>query len=268
MRCRVGELGFGLEVLGGDLVGRSAVQHALAPGVVGLVEAAQQLFQGTVRVDVDAQHLGADTAVEALHHAIRLRRAWLCVTVLGAKAFAGLGESRGEAAAVIGQHVGKPERECRGGFAQEGDGTSFGFVVLDREVVGARVAVNGDEQVSLAPFAVAGLQFEQVLDVGVDEAKVIVAEGALALCRFVRGGLGPAVQPFGLEGTPDAVTVEVRRCVTTNVRSSSGKLVTRRRVQTMARSSSVAFQGSQWRRAERSRQPATPRLRHLRTVWR
>ena len=57
-----------------------------------------------------------------------------------------------------------------------------------------------------------------------------------------------------------------RKWQTTTVRSSSGKLVACRRVQTMARSSSVAFQGSWCGRAERSRQSLAPRSRHLRTV--
>ena len=164
MRCRVGEFGFGFEVLGYDLVGCFAVQHALAPGVVGLVEAAQQLLQGTVRVDVDAQHVGADASVEALHHAVRPRRARLCVAALGAKALAGFGKGRGEAAAVVGQHMGKPKRESGRSLAQEGDGTPFGLVVLSRKrnafrrdgkMDGARAAVDGHEQVALAPFAVA-----------------------------------------------------------------------------------------------------------------
>src|SRR3954465_4543700 len=50
------------------------------------------------------------------------------------------------------------------------------------------------------------------------------------------------------------------------VRSSSGKPVARRRAQTTARSSSLAFQGSLRGRLERSRQSSAPRLRHLRTV--
>jgi hypothetical protein len=50
-----------------------------------------------------------------------------------------------------------------------------------------------------------------VLDVDVDEAEVIVFEGALALCGPLRHRLGAAVQPFGLEDTPDAVAVEVRQ---------------------------------------------------------
>ena len=183
MWCRIGELGVGLEVPGDDLVGCFAAQHALAPGVVGLVEAAQQLFQGTVRVDVDAQHFGANPGIEALHHAAAangsavsagLRRAWLYMAILDAKALAGLGEGRGEAAAVVGQHMGEPKRKGSCGLAQEGDGAPLGFVVLDGEVDGTRATVDGDEQVSLAAFAVAGLQLGQVLDVDMDEAEVVV----------------------------------------------------------------------------------------------
>jgi hypothetical protein len=44
------------------------------------------------------------------------------------------------------------------------------------------------------------------------------------------------------------------------------KPVARRSSHTTARSSSLAFQGSLWGWAERSRQSSGPRLRHLRTV--
>src|SRR3954465_10677361 len=57
-----------------------------------------------------------------------------------------------------------------------------------------------------------------------------------------------------------------RKCRTTKVRSSSGKPVARRRAQTTARSSPLPFHGSLGGRLDRSRQSATPRLRHLRTV--
>ena len=57
------------------------------------------------------------------------------------------------------------------------------------------------------------------------------------------------------------------------MKSSSGKPVARRKAQTMARSSSLALQGSLGGRDERSWQSAGPRLRHLRivavdTLWR
>ena len=117
--------------------------------------------------------------------------------------------------------MGEPKREGRGGLAQEGDGAPFGFVVLDREVDGARAAVDGNEQVSLAPFAVAGLQLGQVLEVDVDEAEVVVMECALALGGLVGDRLWSAVQSFGLEDAPDAVAVEVRQ----EMRDDEGEVV-------------------------------------------
>jgi hypothetical protein len=54
--------------------------------------------------------------------------------------------------------------------------------------------------------------------------------------------------------------------MTTKVRSSRGKPVARRSAQTIARSSSLAFQRSLCGRAERSWQASGPRLRHLRIV--
>jgi len=94
----------------------------------------------------------------ALDHAVGLGRAGPDVAVLRAKAGAGFGERRAEAAAVVGQHVGQAEGERRAGLAQGGDGAVLGFVVLDGEMDGARAAVDGDEQAALAPLAVAGLQ--------------------------------------------------------------------------------------------------------------
>ena len=150
-------------MLGDDSVGCLAVQHALAPGIVGGVEAAQKLFELAVRVDGSAEHFRADAAVEALDQTVGLRPLGASVTILCAETLAGLGEGRGGAAAIVGQHMGEPEGKGGCGLAQEGDGALFGFVVLDGEVDGARVAVDGHEQVSLAPFAVAGLQLGQVL---------------------------------------------------------------------------------------------------------
>ena len=47
----VGELATSLETLGDDPVRRFAVEHALAPGVVGGVATAQQLFEVLVEGD-------------------------------------------------------------------------------------------------------------------------------------------------------------------------------------------------------------------------
>ena len=57
-----------------------------------------------------------------------------------------------------------------------------------------------------------------------------------------------------------------RKCRTTKLGWSGEKLMARRRLQKMARSSSEACQGSQCGWAERSRHSGAPRLRLLRTV--
>ena len=164
-----------------------------------------------MRVEGDLQHLGADPAVEALHHAVRLRRARLGVAALGAELGASSGESRREAAAVVGQHVGELERERRRGFSEKGDGAPFRLVVLDGQVDGAGPAVDGDEQIALAPLAIGRLQLRQVLDVDVHEAEVVVAESALSLGGAVGRELDPAVQPLALQDAKDAVAVEMRQ---------------------------------------------------------
>lgn len=50
-----------------------------------------------------------------------------------------------------------------------------------------------------------------MLDVDVQEAEVVVLEGALSLGGAVGNDLGPAVQPFGLQDAENAVAVEVRQ---------------------------------------------------------
>jgi len=57
MRLGVGELAPRLEAFEDDLVGRLAVQHALATGVVGGAEAAQQPLELSVGPDGDGQVL-------------------------------------------------------------------------------------------------------------------------------------------------------------------------------------------------------------------
>ena len=143
MRLGIDQLSPGLEALGDDLIRRLAVQHALAPGVVGGVEAAQRMLEVAVGMDGDAQHLAPDPAVEALHHAVGVGRARLGVAVLRAEFGAGPGEGGRGAAAVVGQRMGEAEGEG-GGLAEEGDGALPGFVVLDGEVDGAGAPVDGD----------------------------------------------------------------------------------------------------------------------------
>src|SRR3954470_3779620 len=101
------------------------------------------------------------------------------------------------------------EGQGSGRFAQESDGTGFGFVVLDGEMDRARAAVDGDGEIALAPFAIGGLQLGQVLDVDMHEAEVIVLEGALAFGGLRRCWLGAAIEALGPEDAPDAVAVEV-----------------------------------------------------------
>jgi hypothetical protein len=70
MWLRMGKFATGFEAFGDDLVGGPAVEHALAAGVVGGIEAAQQPLEVAVGVDGDAQHLAANAAVEALGQAV------------------------------------------------------------------------------------------------------------------------------------------------------------------------------------------------------
>src|SRR5215210_3325484 len=133
------------------------------------------------------------------------------MAVLGAEFGADPGEGGGEAAAVVGQHVGEAEGDGGGGLTEEGDGALLGLVVFDGEVDGAGAPVNGDVEVALPPFAVGGLQLGQVLDVDMDEAEVVVLELALATFGPVRGRRWPPAQSFGPQDAPDAVAVEVRQ---------------------------------------------------------
>ena len=211
MRLGVGQLAPGFEALGDDLIRRLAIEHALPAGVVGGVEAAQQLLEIPVRIDGNAQHLAADAAIEALHHAIGLRRVGSGVPIRRTELGTDFGEGRGEATAVISQHVGQAEREGGGCLAQEGNGALLGLVVLDGEMDRARAAVDGDVEIALAPLAIGGLQLWQVLDVDVHKAEVIVLEGALAFGGLRRWRCGPAVEAFGPEDAPDAVAIETRQ---------------------------------------------------------
>jgi hypothetical protein len=154
----LGQGGLGDEPLGNHLIGCLAFQYTLAAGVVGGIEAAQKLFELIVRIDGDGEHFGDDAAIEPLDHAIGLRRAWLDMAIGGSEFGADLGKGLGEAAAVVCQYVCHANGQSRGRFAQESDGTGFGFVVLDGEVDRARAAVDGDVEIALAPFAIGGLQ--------------------------------------------------------------------------------------------------------------
>src|SRR5215204_4644793 len=70
----VGELGIGLHPSAHHLIRRDALQHALAPRIIGTVEALQQDLQIRMAVDRNPQHLPLHAAVEALDHAVGFGR--------------------------------------------------------------------------------------------------------------------------------------------------------------------------------------------------
>src|SRR5690349_2814411 len=110
----VGEAPLLPQTLSDDHLGRAPAQHALAAGVVGLVEAGEQPLQVAVAGDGDPEHLSLHAPVEALHRPVRARRAGLGLAVLDAELAAALLEAVGrEAGAAVGQQVRDPEREGR-----------------------------------------------------------------------------------------------------------------------------------------------------------
>ena len=72
MGVRTREFRLCLAPLSHDLVRPGAPQHALAAGIVGLMEAVKQGLE--IHVAVDRQHVTLKTAVEALRQAIAVRR--------------------------------------------------------------------------------------------------------------------------------------------------------------------------------------------------
>jgi hypothetical protein len=104
--------------------------------------------------DGDAEHVAPDPAVEPLDHAVRVGRVGPGGAVLRAERGAGLGKGGGEAAAVVGQHVGEAEREGGRGLPQKRDGAPLRLVVPDGEMDGTGAAIDGDVEVTLAPLAV------------------------------------------------------------------------------------------------------------------
>src|SRR4051794_24375857 len=208
----VGEAVVPRQALADDLLGRAAVQHALAAGVVGLVEAGQQSLEVAVAGDGDAEHLALDPAVEALDHAVGARRVGPGLAVLDAELPAELLEAvGGETAAAVGQQERAPEREGGECLPQERGGAGLGLVVPDRQVHGARAAVDGHEQEALAQLAITRPQLGQVLHVHVDEAELVLLE--LARGRLGLGRGRPPAQPRRLEDAVDVVAAEVRQGV-------------------------------------------------------
>jgi hypothetical protein len=58
------------QALADDLRGRAPAQHALAPGVVGGVEALEQPLEIAMAGHGEPEHLALDAAVETLDHPV------------------------------------------------------------------------------------------------------------------------------------------------------------------------------------------------------
>lgn len=160
-------------------------------------------------VERDAQHVALHPAVEALNHAVGLGRIGVRLAMLHTVPLAGSLEGIGrEAGAAVGQNMGDLERKGTERIRQEGSGGRRGLVVFDGEVHVAGDAVNGDVQVALTQDAVAILQFEQVFDVNVDEADLVLLEGTVQFASLLGG---QAVEPLRLEDAIDRIPVQVRQ---------------------------------------------------------
>src|SRR5689334_24440985 len=146
----IGEAPLLPQTLSDNHLGRAPAQHALAAGVIGLVEAGEQPLEVAVAGDGDPEHLPLHAPVEALDRPVRARRVGLGLAVLDAELAAAPLEAVGrEAGAAVGQQVRDPEREGRERLLQEGLGAGLGLLVLDRQVHRAGAAVDGDEQEAL-----------------------------------------------------------------------------------------------------------------------
>ena len=174
-------------------------------------------------VDRDAQHLALHPPVEALHETVGLRRVGLGLAVLHLQLTAGVFKTISrKAGSSVRQHVGDLEGERADRLFQEGDRAGGQLIVFDRQVHPARAAVDGDIEEALAALAIGGSQLGQVLDVDVDEAKVVVLErAALALALLRRR---QTAQAFGFEDAIDRIAVEMRQ----EVRDDEGQIIERK----------------------------------------
>ncbi|GJD86488.1 hypothetical protein HPGCJGGD_4395 [Methylobacterium haplocladii] len=93
----------------------------------------------------------------------------------------------GEAGAAVGEQVGDLEGEGVECVREEGDGRGCCLVILDGEVHVAGGAVDGDVEVAFAGDAVSIAQLGQVLHVDMDEADLVVLEGAVRLADLFGG---------------------------------------------------------------------------------
>jgi hypothetical protein len=99
---------------------KSAAEDALAPGVVGPIEALEQDLQVRRAAPREAEHLALNAPVEALHHPVRARRRGPHLAMLDPKLPArGLEALGREAEAAVREHMTDPEPEGPEGLFQK-----------------------------------------------------------------------------------------------------------------------------------------------------
>src|SRR4051794_12500523 len=89
---------------------------------------------------------------------------------------------------------------------------------------GARAPVDGDVEITLAPFTITGLQLRQMFDVDVNKTKIIFFKGSFSLDRSGAGRSGPTMEPIRLQNAPDAVAIEMRE----EVSNDKGEVIQRK----------------------------------------
>ena len=149
-----------------------------------------------VTVDHNA-HVPLQPLVEALHPAVDARRVGSRHVVRHAGPLTGvLGGVGGEAGAAVGQHVCDPEGQGGDRLVGEGHRRGGDFVVLELGVDEARGTVDGDvkEAPAVVPSRLRNLG--RCFHFNVDEADLVVLEGATRLADLLGGQ--QAVQPVSL----------------------------------------------------------------------
>ena len=162
--------------------------------VVKLEVVVQRLLQVSLAVETGLLKELADTAIEALDHAIGLGMTWRCQAVFDAHAGADFVEHMSAAGllifvretvrelrAIVGQDLADFDGRSLFETAQEIDAAGVTHVMVNMQEDPARGAVDGHEQI--AAGSLVG-HLRQVLDVDVNKAWLVVLEGLLGLDRL------------------------------------------------------------------------------------
>ena len=180
--------------------------------------AAQGVRQALGRIEVRGRQHLANPSVEALHHAVSLRMTRLDESVFdpvvsadtiktmtpGRVALAGGTKAIGKLFAIIGQHL----LDLEGRFIDE-PLEKFGGIfrrlfAQDFHVNPAGGAVNGHEQIAMRGLV---WHVRQLLDVGVNESRLIILKGFLRLLVvFWLGNQGLKIR----DGMPAQAAIQTR----------------------------------------------------------